>query len=229
MDGKGEPVKPTLNKAPAPKVKVLQCPQCAQQLSVRGMLQTTTLVCPSCGTMIDISDENVRIIGAFLSEVKFAPAIPLGTRGKLDDGLFELIGFMRRAVQVEGVEYEWSEYLLFNPYKGFRWLTEYNGHWNYIKNTSNIPKTQSSGFLPTVYYLGQPFSHFQTAEAQVSYVLGEFYWRVQVGESSQVSDYISPPLILSRELTEKEVVWSIGEYIEPKAIWEGFQLKTSIP
>src|SRR5207247_9835926 len=107
MDGKGEPVKPTLNKAPAPKVKVFQCPQCAQQLSIRGMLQTTTLVCPSCGTVIEISDENFRIIGAFLSKAKFAPVIPLATRCKLIDGLFELIGFIRIAVLVFGVESLW--------------------------------------------------------------------------------------------------------------------------
>jgi len=226
MDGKGEPVKPTLNKAPAPKVKVFQCPQCAQQLSVRGMLQTTTLVCPSCGTVIDISDENVRIIGAFLSKVKFAPAIPLGTRGKLDDGLFELIGFMRRAVQVEGVEYQWSEYLLFNPYKGFRWLSEYNGHWNYIKTSLHRPRTLMDG---NVNYKGTTFRHFQSANAKVVYVVGEFYWRVETGETCWVHDYVAPPYILSAETTDKEITWSLGKYIEPDEIVQAFQLERPLP
>ncbi len=31
---------------------------------------------------------------------------------------------------MEGVAYSWHEYVLFNPYKGFRYLTEYDGHWN---------------------------------------------------------------------------------------------------
>jgi hypothetical protein len=118
-----------------------------------------------------------------------------------------------------------GEYLLFNPYK-VCWLSEYNGHWNYIKTTTNIPKRQTGGAYN---YLGQSFLHFQTAEARVSYVLGEFYWRIQVGEICEVADFVSPPLILSMERSETEVTWSIGEYIEPETLWEAFQLKTSIP
>ena len=230
MDGKSEAIIPPPLPTPTqPQVKAFQCPGCGGALTIRGLEQTESIACGSCGSIIDITDENFRIISTFQSRIKHQPLIPLGTRGKLRGETFEVIGYLRRKINVEGIDYEWSEYLLFNPYKGFRWLSEYNGHWNYIKSTSNTPKPQSSDSLSTVYYLGQPFPHFQTAAAQVSYVLGEFYWRVQVGESSQVSDYISPPLILSRECTEKEVVWSIGEYIEPKTLWEGFQLKTPIP
>ena len=30
------------------------------------------------------------------------------------------------------LRYQWREYLLFNPYHGFRYLTEYAGHWNVV-------------------------------------------------------------------------------------------------
>ncbi len=81
--------------------------------------------------------------------------------------LFEVIGFMRRAMTVEGVNYEWSEYLLFNPYKGFRWLSEYNGHWNFLKTTTHIPKTKKGLGRPTAQYLDKTFVHFQTYKARV--------------------------------------------------------------
>ena len=227
MDGKAD----TINTSPpvppaAPKIKTFHCPGCGGPLTIRGMEQTESIACGSCGSVIDITDENFRIIATFQSKIKVQPLIPLGSRGKLRGEIFEVIGYMRRAITVEGVDYEWSEYLLFNPYKGFRWLSEYNGHWNYIKTTTNIPKRQSGGAYN---YLGQSFLHFQTAEARVSYVLGEFYWRVQVGEICEVADFVSPPLILSMERSETEVTWSIGEYIEPETLWEAFQLKTSIP
>ncbi len=40
--------------------------------------------------------------------------------------------------------FQWREYLLFNPYKGYAFLSEYNGHWNffygYIKREKKVTK-----------------------------------------------------------------------------------------
>jgi len=91
------------------------------------------------------------------------------------------------------VNYEWSEYLLFSPYQGFRWLSEYNGHWNFLKTTTHHPQAgETDGRLP-VKYLNKKFLHFQTYASRVVFVLGEFYWKVTAGESCTVSDYICPP------------------------------------
>jgi uncharacterized protein DUF4178 len=227
MDGKAETINtPPAAPLPTPKIKTFQCPACGAALTIRGLEQTESIACGSCGSVIDITDENFRIISTFQSKIRYQLLIPLGTRGKLRGELFEVIGYLRRGITVEGVDYEWSEYLLFNPYKGFRWLSEYNGHWSYIKATTQIPERQRAG---TVDYLGQTFFHFQTADARVSYVLGEFYWRIEVGEICEVVDFVLPPLILSMERSESEVTWSIGEYIEPETVWEAFQLKTSLP
>lgn len=234
MDGNQEPIDQLpLSKAPpapaAPRVRALKCSGCGHSLSVRGLERTESIVCDACGSVIDLTDENLRIISTFQSKIKYQPFIPLGSRGKVKGDLFEIIGFMRRAMTVEGVNYEWSEYLLFNPYQGFRWLSEYNGHWNFLKTTTHIPQTQKGRGRPVVQYLDKTFRHFQTYEARVVYVLGEFYWKVQAGETCRVSDYISPPLILSREQTAQEVVWTLGEYLEPEVLWSAFHPSTPIP
>ncbi len=212
--------------APAPAVQTLQCLQCGQPVTLRGMLQTASAVCGACGTVIDISDENMRIISVFMSQAKVEPTIPLGTRGRLPDGEFEVIGFMRRVIEIEGIGYRWREYLLFNPYKGFRWLSEYNGHWSYIKTTLHRPRMLNDG---NVNFKGTVFQHFQSAHAKVDYVAGEFYWRVQAGESCLVRDFVAPPQILSMEQTDNEITWSLGEYMEPEAIAAAFKLKQPLP
>jgi hypothetical protein len=234
MDGKQTLNDPLSIKGPiptpaAPQVQALHCSKCGNSLTIRGLKQTEAMACDACGSIIDLTDENFRILSTFQSKIKYRPLLALGSRGKLRGDLWEVIGFMRRAITVEGVDYEWSEYLLFNPYKGFRWLSEYNGHWNFLKPTHQVPKTKEGGKRPEVRYLDQTFLHFQTAEARVVYVMGEFYWKVQAGEKCQVTDYVSPPLILSREKTEQEVVWSIGEYQEPETIGMAFQPGTPLP
>jgi hypothetical protein len=230
MDGRQEPrVDPPLTApAPAPaspQVKTLRCSGCGNPLTVRGMDRTESVACEACGSVIDLTDENLRIISTFQSKIKHKPLIPLGSRGKIRGDLFEVIGYLRRAVTVEGVDYEWSEYLLFNPFKGFRWLSEYNGHWNFLKTTTHIPRKKGEG----VRYLDKTFLHFQTAESRVVCVLGEFYWRVQAGETCKYTDYIAPPLILSKEQTAQEIEWSIGEYMEPEALGSAFKLTSPLP
>jgi len=213
------------NKA-SPKVRAFQCVQCGGAVTQRGLLQTISVVCPSCGTIIDVSDDNLKVLSTFEAKTKVKPAIPLGTRGTFSEGEFELIGFLQRFVTVEGVDYHWREYLLFNPYKGFRWLSEYNGHWNYIKSTLHRPSMLGNGDMR---YKGKTFRHFQSATAKVDYVIGEFYWRVQQGEACLVSDFIDPPRMFSVENTEGDISYSVGEYMEPADIASAFKLTTPLP
>jgi hypothetical protein len=92
MAGNGEAATSTPLRPPAPKVKTFSCLQCGQPITVRGLLQTTTVACSACGTVIDVSDENMRILSAFSKKALRKPAIPLGTRGTMKDGIFEVIG-----------------------------------------------------------------------------------------------------------------------------------------
>ncbi len=47
---------------------------------------------------------------------------------------------MRRRVRYYGVDYEWSETLLWSPFLGYRWLLEYNGHWTLLENCVERPE-----------------------------------------------------------------------------------------
>jgi hypothetical protein len=68
------------------------------------------------------------------------------------------------------------------------------------------------------------YALFADAEARVEYVLGEFYWKVTVGEKTRVMDFVAPPRILSREDYPglAEVTWSAGEYVDPDVVRAAF-------
>ena len=56
-----------------------------------------------------------------------------------------------------GMPYSWREYLLFNPYKGFRYLTEYNGHWNYVTPLKSVPEVSPRAPSRSATYLGEKY------------------------------------------------------------------------
>lgn len=212
-----------------PQVKALNCPGCGAALTVRSFGNAVTIVCDSCHSILDAKDPNLQILQRFeVATGEDRPLIPLGTRGKLRGTDYEVIGFQRRTIHVDGIPYSWHEYVLFNPYKGFRYLTEYNGHWNDVSILKALPEVHAYG-TPTVRYLGETYKHFQTARAGTSFVLGEFPWRVRVGEAGLVTDYVSPPRVLSSEQTGKEVTWSMGEYMTGKDVWKAFRLPGDPP
>ena len=217
---------PPLSGPPKAQAKALNCPKCGAAIVLRSFGQAETVVCASCHCILDAKDPNLAILQQF--EIKTSdvrPLIPLGTRGKLRGTDYEVIGFQRRSIQADGITYCWHEYVLFNPYKGIRYLSEYHGHWNDISICKMLPMSEGT----SANYLGELYKHFQTCDASTDFVLGEFPWQVRVGEKAAVTDYVHPPRVLSSERLDKEVTWSIGEYMYGREIWEAFKLPGAPP
>jgi len=73
------------------------------------------------------------------------------------------------------------------------------------------------------------FTHFQSATAKTTYIIGEFPWQVRRDDQVRAKDYISPPFMLSGETTGQETTWSVGEYTSGRDIWQAFKLPGSPP
>lgn len=213
-----------------PKLAPLACPQCGGPITPRTFGHALTFVCPQCGSVLDAADPSLRVLqqhGARIGVVK--PLIPLGTRGTWHGQPFEVVGFQQRTITVEGTRYSWREYLLFNPYRGFRYLTEYEGHWSDVETLRAPPIRGTANGRPTASLPGERFRHFQSATAHTTFVLGEFPWQVRVNDSVAVNDFIAPPRMLSSESTPEEESWSVGEYVDGKRVWKAFGLEGRPP
>jgi hypothetical protein len=195
----------------------LNCPSCGGVVNLRAAGFTMTAVCSHCGKLLDTTTPQLKVVQAAAEARTVKPLIPLGQRGVLDGVEWEHIGFQHRRDPWCG----WTEYLLFNPGHGFRWLTEFEGHWTLVDRLLGAP-----GNGQELDYQGRHYRMYSNEACEVKYVEGEFYWQVRRGEKAQVADYISPPFILSREVyTElNEVSWSAGENLEPAALQTAFGL-----
>lgn len=212
-----------------PQVKAMFCPNCGGSVTLRSGGQSVNAVCSFCNSILDATTPTLRIIQQFDSQLKYTPVIPLGSRGKWQGVEYEIIGYQVRGITVDYVQYTWEEYLLYNPYRGYRYLTHYQGHWNFVRTIHAMPESASAGTKPGVRTGGEIYAHFQTAQASTLFVMGEFPWQVRVGETVEARDYIKPPYMLSAEQTADEAVWSRGVYTNPREIWKAFKLPGAPP
>lgn len=208
-------------KIPLPEVtlkaRAFSCPSCGAPLSVSHD-NIETVGCGSCGAVLDTTHATVALLAKASAAVR-QPPLPLGTQGTLRGDKVEVIGYMKRCMTADGVEYCWDEYVCLGADARPVWLTQYDGHWNLARVVNRAVRA-----VGNVRYENEDYKHFQGYEARVQYVIGEFPWRVKIDEAARVDDYVSPPRMLSREQTGSEETWTLAEYVEPAEIAAAFGL-----
>jgi len=219
---------------PARKTKIkaerLNCTKCGAALNLVAPDQAERIVCPRCGAMHDVREGDL----AYLEVVKLRekPRIPLGSKGKIDGDEFVIAGWMERSVTYDE-KYVWYEYLLFNPQKGFHWLIDSDGHWSFahpvpvgdVEDSGNVDGNPAK----TIAYKGKTYKVFADAVATVESVVGEFYWKVSVGEKARAIDYIAPPEAIAKEISgkgkEREIAYTHARYMKVREVEEAFGVK----
>ncbi len=211
---------------PAGTVKALQCPTCGGAISIHDKA-VQSVACPSCLSILEPANESLKVLRKAAAATHIEPLIPLGSVGRFLGKDWTVIGFQQRVISVEGNDYPWQEFLLHHPEEGFRWLVESTGHWSWVSLLTILPRYRD-GQLSALHG-GKEFTRFSAGPARTTYVIGEFTWKVEVGETWELIDFVAPPAMLSRETSGKETTWSLGEYLPADEVAAAFKLKTPLP
>jgi len=218
--------KPVKREARDVAATAMSCPNCGGPLSLTAPDQAERVTCPNCGGMLDVNNGKLKYLKT-LRPPENAPSFvaPIGAEGAFADGYkYKIIGAVVRSVTIEGIKYYWHEYLLYNSMIGFRWLVHSDNHWNFVVpvNPADVTPPQYIVKLQTATYNGKQYRVFQDAMAVVEYVKGEFYWRVEQGETVRAIDYVKAPEMLSQEISPNEINWSLGTYMPVADVEKAF-------
>lgn len=198
----------------------LKCPHCHAPFELRMPEQAVRAVCGSCGALLDTTQGALRVLDV-LRKQQSVPPLPLGKMGTLRGKRVQVVGWLRRSCQVEGITYGWQELLLFEPRTtGFSWLVLTDGHWQLAEPLS-AGEVDASAFSSAT-CRGQRYKRFSAVMGQVDEVLGELYWAVRVGDQAKLVDYVRPPNGLSSETTGEEVTWSFVTHLEAAEVAGAF-------
>ena len=202
----------------------LVCPTCGAPVPIFVPSETERCGCEACGALLDYRQGALRLL-VQLEPPSVRPLLALGSQGQLFGTTRTVIGFMQRAVTVDGDLYTFREYLLHSEH-GYSWLLEENHHWLHVSPVATSKVTERAG---SARYDGRSYRAFAGGTPVVDFVIGEFYWKVQRGDTCSTLDYIDPPRLLSVERTDNEVSWSEGEYVESELLARAFGLKHALP
>jgi len=206
----------------------LACPSCGNALAIQ-LDSTKSIVCNQCHAVVDVSQgvsgdlEHYQQEGATLE-----PLIPLGSSGTLTvdghKGPWQVVGYVERCDIPEDDEDEqtfWREYLLYHRSEGFAFLVDSEEGWSVVRPLTGVPKVRGDA----AEWNGVKFSKRWDYSAKVTYVLGEFYWRVRRDEQARVTDYEAKDRRLSREESGGEVTWSGGHTLDAAQVATAFGIE----
>lgn len=214
----GQPV-----QMPEAQVTAVSCPNCGGNLPIAAPGTSERIVCRYCGMASDLQQGALRALGPS-PKPPIEPYIPLGAEGNLRNMRVICIGFVIRGCTVEGERYRWREYLLYaGPQVGYLWLMEEDNVWHFV---STIPPGDVAASGGSALYRGNHYSFKQSVQAEVEYVIGEFYWKVEIGEAVRATEYEGPGGKVSVEQTRDEVNYSFCEPMKGKDIAQAFGLKS---
>jgi hypothetical protein len=208
------------------RVEAVQCLACGGPIALRGFAAIQRVVCPACGSVLRPEDSGALTLLERAARAHQDSVLPLHIRGRLDGATWEIIGIAWRTTIVP--VWAWQEFLLYNPYRGYRWLiyTEEDGHWSLGQVIPGAPKLLP-GASHAVEHRGRRFRHFSGVDAHVTYVEGEFPWRVQVGDVAHIDDFIDPPDAISIEETRGsdgvELVRTRLRHLDADEVWRAFE------
>jgi hypothetical protein len=210
----------------------IQCPACGAPITLHGFGGMEQIACSYCGTVSKPENDGNLDILQRAERARRDSVLPLHKRGQLEGHTWEIIGIVWREVVADGMTYPWQEFLLFNPYQGYRWLIYQmsDGCWSIGGPLLGAPKAQPGS---PAQWQGEEYRHFTSGDARTTYVEGEFPWRVLVNDTAATTDYICPPKMISIEIQQTEnggdLNFTLMEPIEPEQVWAAFEMPGDPP
>ena len=177
--------------------RTLQCPSCGAALQVK-LATTQSIVCHQCKAVIDLTSAQQDKVGTDLAHYAQGnggePQIPLGSVGTLALGSarplpWQVVGYAERCEIPQDDEDEqtfWREYLLYHRSVGFAFLVDAEDGWSWSAPITGAPQT----FGDSVKHEGVLYRKLYDYVGKATYVLGEFYWRLERDERTANTDYV---------------------------------------
>lgn len=205
--------------------KEFTCSKCQKQYQLKTWPYMQSFVCHECKTFYDIKNGNFKALDKNVATHK--SDLEIGSNGTVDDILYEVIAY---ALKEDTTIYHsrWKEYTLYNQQEGFAFLSEYQGHWIFLREKGNAPVIVSKK-EQQFYFNEEPFKLYNDYGYKVIDAVGEFPYHLLDTGNTTVKEFISPPEMWSEERNRDNITWFHGKHISKQYIETNFSSPSGLP
>lgn len=208
--------------------KSFVCTQCHKEVIVKQYPYSQSCTCAHCKATYALQTEGYYKFIYTRDREDIASSIELGCSGKIRGIEYEVIGF---ALKEECNIYHsrWREYTLYNKSEGFAFLSEFDGHWIYVRERGDMPVVEPSR-VDSFEYDGEPFQLFNSYTYNTLETLGEFPYNICDVRETVCREFISPPEMWIVERSSDEgMIWFSGESVPAVELAREFQFPGGLP
>jgi hypothetical protein len=206
--------------------RAFTCTSCGTSNTIIGYPETQCFTCRNCDKPYVI-ENGVDLNPIKHKRLEEVPAMPIGSQGEIRGLNYTVIGF---AVKQEKSSYasEWREYTLYHPEEGFAYLSEYDGHWTFLREEWDAPMITAP--VGSFDYGDEDFQLYNTYTYKLIGAKGQFVGNIFNDEGKKVWEYISPPELWTKENNKTEgVSWFKGTHISGKELNKAFGNNIALP
>jgi hypothetical protein len=225
------PPMPTPNSSAPPSTSVasgqdalrsINCTKCGAPITLHGGHRVLSITCAYCGSELDAKDD-FKVLHQFNSRERPVTPIEIGMSGEFKGIEFTVIGL----IQFRSLDgYGWIEFALFSPTHGYAWLEQSGNHFLFSRRTRDIPSTPMGAQVKSSFKVrDRQYRVYESFKASIVYVEGELTYVAKAGDQVLVTEAIAPPFLYSRERTQGEEEYVLGEYLEPDVVYCALKLK----
>ncbi|MBA3534299.1 MAG: DUF4178 domain-containing protein, partial [Ardenticatenales bacterium] len=218
---------PTWQPPTTPEVGLTQllCPQCGATPELRGGGGIKTLVCTSCGSVIDLTREEAAVVGQVDQTFKPAVAIEPGMEGEFDGEMHQVLGWICFMGEDDGERWTWDEWLLLSSSGKYRWLS-YDREEGFALQEKILPTAPFDPYY--VSHLPVPGGFAKVTEkapATIIALSGELTWRAEVDDKIYYVEARLGDKCYSVERTKDEIELLEGRFLKAGEMKRAFSIK----
>lgn len=203
------------------EITVMQCPNCGTPFEIHSD-DIKTVVCNSCDDILDLTQDQLAVLGQNNPAIKPLVPIELGMTGTFWKEAHMVVGWLRYEGRGDGETWQWDEWLLHSASGELRWLS-YSPEEGFTIYKPLEPTAPFDARMATVIPVpgGQAYV-VERAQATIKALKGELSWRAKVGDEIGYLDAERGDAMYSVEYNDEELDLLGGRRISEDKIWKTF-------